>query len=351
MSSVTSTGMCFLPLSTPNVRPTNCGRIVERRDQVLITSLRPLPRVVSAFLSRNPSTNGPFQTERVIQLPLRLAVARTDDEFRRALVLAGLVTLRAFAPRGDRMTAALGAAFAAAVRMVDRVHRGAANGRTLALPHVAAGFADDFVHVVRVRHRADRGHAGERNAAHFGRVQAQRGVTLVAAEILRVGAGGTCDLTALARLHFDVVDDGADRHRAQRHRIARLHVDLVARDHGVADGKKLRGQDVSEFAVLVFDERDEGRAVGIVFEALDFRRHVELAALEIDKAITLLVTAALPAHGDAAGVVAPAVLRLAFGVRLDRIAFGQARTVDQHQLALTGSRRAILFERHLTIPS
>src|SRR6185437_2522340 len=294
MSSVTSTGMCFLPLSTPNVRPTNCGRIVERRDQVLITSLRPLPRVVSAFLSRNPSTNGPFQTERVIQLPLRLAVARTDDEFRRALVLAGLVTLRAFAPRGDRMTAALGAAFAAAVRMVDRVHRGAANGRTLALPHVAAGFA---------------------------------------------------------RLHFDVVDDGADRHRAQRHRIARLHVDLVARDHGVADGEALRGQDVSEFAVLVFDERDEGRAIGIVFKALDFRRHVELAALEIDEAITLLVTAALPAHGDAAGVVAPAVLRLAFGERLDRIAFVQARTVDQHQLALTGSRRAILFERHLTIPS
>ena len=41
MSSVTSTGMCFWPLCTPNVRPTNCGRIVERRLQILMISLRP----------------------------------------------------------------------------------------------------------------------------------------------------------------------------------------------------------------------------------------------------------------------------------------------------------------------
>src|SRR6185369_475492 len=41
MSSETSTGTCFWPLWTPKVRPTNCGMMVERRDQVLITSLRP----------------------------------------------------------------------------------------------------------------------------------------------------------------------------------------------------------------------------------------------------------------------------------------------------------------------
>src|ERR1700741_48457 len=66
MSSETSTGTCFWPLCTPNVRPTNCGMMVERRDQVLITSLRPEDAAASAFLSRYPSTNGPFQTERVI---------------------------------------------------------------------------------------------------------------------------------------------------------------------------------------------------------------------------------------------------------------------------------------------
>ena len=72
---------------------------------------------------------------------------------------------------------------------------------------------------------------------------------------------------------------------AQRHGVAGLDVDLLAGDDLVADLKALRRQDVGELAVLVFDQRDEGGAVGIVFEALDLRRHVELAALEIDQAV------------------------------------------------------------------
>ena len=58
------------------------------------------------------------------------------------------------------MTAARGTAFAAAMRMVDRVHGDAANARQLAEPAIAAGLADRDVRVVRVRHRADRGEAG-----------------------------------------------------------------------------------------------------------------------------------------------------------------------------------------------
>src|SRR4029077_9361891 len=97
----------------------------------------------------------------------RLAFAGAHDELRRALVGAGLVALGALAPGGDRMTAALGAAFAAAMGMVDRVHRRAADGRALALPHIAAGLGDDLVHVVGIGNRADRGHAGQRDLAHF----------------------------------------------------------------------------------------------------------------------------------------------------------------------------------------
>src|SRR6476646_295524 len=40
--------------------------MVERRLQILIISWRPDEREVSAFLSRYPSTNGPFQTERAM---------------------------------------------------------------------------------------------------------------------------------------------------------------------------------------------------------------------------------------------------------------------------------------------
>src|SRR3546814_2148830 len=52
--------------STLNVRPTNCGRMVERRDQVLIGARPPASCAASAFFSRCRSTKGPFHTERAI---------------------------------------------------------------------------------------------------------------------------------------------------------------------------------------------------------------------------------------------------------------------------------------------
>ena len=103
------------------------------------------------------------------------------------------------------------------------------------------------------------------------------------------------------------MDDGADRHGAQRHRVAGLHVHLVAGHDRVAHGQALRRQDVGLLAILVFDQGDEAGAVGIIFQPLHHRRLVELAALEIDQAIALLVTAALVAHHDAAGIVAAAL--------------------------------------------
>src|SRR5215207_7637378 len=69
-------------------------------------------------------------------------VAAGDDEFRGDLVLAGLLALGGEAPRGDRMTPARGAAFAAAMRMVDRVHGDAAVMRAAAEPALAPGLTD-----------------------------------------------------------------------------------------------------------------------------------------------------------------------------------------------------------------
>ena len=74
----------------------------------------------------------------------------------------------------------------------------------------------------------------------------------------------------------------------------------LAGDDLVADSQALRRQDVVQLAVLILHQRDEGGAVRIVLEPLDRRRHVELAALEVDDAIGALVAAADEAGGDAA---------------------------------------------------
>src|SRR5690606_39599281 len=129
--------------------------MVERRLHILITSLRPPSRTFSAFLSRKPSTNGPFQTERVTSDYLSLALAlmaRAHDELVGRLVGPGALALGGLAPRRDRMTAARGAAFTTAVRVVDRIHCDAAVVRTLAAPARAAGLAGVDVAVVGVGH-------------------------------------------------------------------------------------------------------------------------------------------------------------------------------------------------------
>src|SRR5665647_322754 len=272
-------------------------------------------------------------------LLLLLAVVTADhDEFGSALVLAGLLALGREAPWRDPVAAALGAS---AVRMIDRVHGDAAVVRHAALPTLTAGLADRRVHVVGVRHRADRRHAAAMHQALLGRRQAQNDVILVAADDLNVRAGRTRELPALADLEFDVVDDGADRNAGDRHGIARLHVGLLGGNHLVADAQALRRQDVGQLAVLILDQRDERRAIRIVFQPLDDRRHIELGAAEVDAAIGLLVAAAAETRSDAAVVVAAAAGMLTLGQRLYRRTLVQRRTVDVHQLTLARGGRIV----------
>src|SRR6187402_280186 len=111
----------------------NWGRIVDRRDQILMISLRPEARAASALFRRYPSTNGPFQTERDMDSALAL-VAPADNQLVRPLVNARLVTLGRLAPRCDRMTATGGPAFTTAMRVIDRVHDNAAVMRATSEP-------------------------------------------------------------------------------------------------------------------------------------------------------------------------------------------------------------------------
>src|SRR5258708_14218733 len=172
-----------------------------------------------------------------------------DDQPVRRLVLTRLLALGRLAPRRHRVPAARALAFAAAMRLVDRVHRGAAHRGLAAEPAIAAGFADDDVLMIGVRHGTDRRPTFRPHHPRLARRQAQQAVALVAANKLHIGAGGTSDLATLPRFHLDVVDDRADRHAAQWHRAPRLHVDPRTGDDGVAGPQTLRRQDVRQLAI------------------------------------------------------------------------------------------------------
>src|SRR5947208_17028899 len=99
--------------------------MVDRRLHILMMSWRPDDRDASAFLSRYPSTKGPFQTERAMARPVLLLlprVAARNDELAGRVVPPGLLALGRKTPRRDRMRAARGAALAAALGIVVVVH-------------------------------------------------------------------------------------------------------------------------------------------------------------------------------------------------------------------------------------
>src|SRR5262245_50401560 len=163
--------MNFFPLCTASVCPTISGMTVERRDQVLMTFFSPPRFMTSTFSRSGTSTNGPFLSDLPITSVSAGPLFRSslNDEAIRALAVARLVALGRHAPRRHRVTAARRLAFAAAERVVDGVHRDAADVRPDAEPAAAARLADRHVLVIEIA-----GLAGRRGALDVHRQRVSR---------------------------------------------------------------------------------------------------------------------------------------------------------------------------------
>src|SRR5437868_2697424 len=226
------TGTCLRPSWTAIVWPTISGKIVDVRDQVRIICLLPDSFILEMRPISRSSTNGPFLLD-LLNLFLhsyersdvQTSAGKNAEHFFRSssfvltpsscahdqlvgfLVLAArALSERRDSPRRHRMAAAFRLALAAAVRMVHRVHGGAAHGRTLAAPAAAARLAARHVLVVDVADLAHGRSAGEGDAPHLARGQAQDAVALVLGDELDARARRARHLAALARLQLDVVD-------------------------------------------------------------------------------------------------------------------------------------------------
>src|SRR5512137_813734 len=299
MFSLMYTGTCCLPLWTAIVRPMNSGRMVERRDQVLIGFLSRVACAVSIFFCRWPSTNGPFFSERDIQAPL-LPFPALHDHRVSPLVVARAIALGERSPRADRVALGASATLATAVRVIDRVHRNAAHRRTHAAPAHRARLADLAQVVLLVADFADGGAAIDQNAADLAGTQPELRVAALACQQLDGRARRPRELRALARQHLDAVDRRAHGNVAQGQRVAHADRRLVPAHQLRADRQALGRDDVAALAVGVAQQRDVRRPVRVVLQALDLGGDAVLVALEVDDAIGLLVAAALVPHRDAA---------------------------------------------------
>ena len=215
-----------------------------------------------------------------------------------------------------------------------------------------AGFAERDVGVVDVANLADGGVAVHADLAHFaGRHTDGRESALLRHE-LRGVARGADELRTLARVHFDVVDNGTHGDVRQRQSVARLDVGALAGNDHITGGETDRSEDVAALAVGILDQRDVGAAVGVVLQAEDLRLDVALVALEVDDAVLLPVAAAVMTNGDAAVVVAAGALLLDLdqgllrgGMLVDPIKAGNGH------VPAGGGDRTIGFNRHsLSLP-
>src|SRR5690554_7007239 len=104
--------------------------------------------------------------------------------------------------------------------MVDRVHGNAAVVRTLTQPALAPSLAKLDVGMLGVGNRAHRRHAGTGYETLLARIQAQNSHSAVTTHELCIRTGRTSDLSTLAGLELDVVNDRAHRDG----QIGRAHV-------------------------------------------------------------------------------------------------------------------------------
>src|SRR2546428_3751139 len=131
-----------------------------------------------------------------------------------ALVVPRLVALGRLAP-GRLRVVALRASLAAAVRMVDRVHRHAAHLRAPAEPADAAGLAEGDVLVLEVADLPDGGAAGEAHPSQLARGELHERVVALLRHQLDGGARTAAELAPAPLAQLDVVDHRAERNQRE----------------------------------------------------------------------------------------------------------------------------------------
>src|SRR5713101_8484564 len=293
--------MWRLPLCTPKVSPTISGVMVERRDQVRITCGLCEPARIRSTTFRMPlSTQAPFFNERGIGFPFRISKLLDSpiphNHLLRAFVPARFVTAGRLAPGRYRIAAAGGLAFTTTVRMVHRIHRDAADVRPDSLPTRSPGFAQRDILMLDVAYLAHSRAALNRHAPHFAGGHAQLCELAFLGQELRERSGCARHLSAFAGAQFDVVNLRAQRNAANWQSVPGKNICfLTTRDH-FPHFQSDRSDDVAFFSVQISQQSNVRRAIRIVFDLSNARRHAVLVALEIDHSVETFVTAATTSH-------------------------------------------------------
>src|SRR5690606_11729094 len=283
----------------------------------------PLQPLVSALGAWRPATDQlspPLARRQAPMIALTTFATPANDELGRALVDAGALAKRRFAPRRLRPGHAdTGTTFTTAMRVAAGVHGDTANRWPPAHPALTAGLADLDIAMIGIANLTHRRHALLTHQTNLAARQADLSVATFLRQQLRRNASRTRQLPAAARQQLDVVNLRADRDVANVERVSGAQFRPFAVGDAIANLQAQRRDDVALLAIGVLQQRDTRRAIGIVLNRNDLGGNVKLIPLEVDDAVTTAMTTATMAHGEATAVVATTALAQRFGQRLFRL--------------------------------
>ena len=249
------------------------------------------------------------------------------------------------------MTTTRGTTFTTTKGVIDRVHNDTTDGRANAEPARTASRTRGFIHVIDIGNLTHDGEAFFRNVANFATRELDLAELAVFSDEFCTCTCGTSDLSALARFHFDVVDNGVQRDVAERNSVTHAEFGAFAGIQHVTNLDFGRGDDVAALAVLVLDQSDTSRTVRIVFDRFNGAGDACKLALEVDDTIQFLVTTTATAGGDFTGVVTAGATLDAFGERLVRLVRSDFLAVTNLLVAQRRGKRAIRLQTHDYTPS
>ena len=227
-----------------------------------------------------------------------------------------------------------------------------ADSRAPTHPAAPAGLAEALVAVFEISNHAYDGAAFGVDEANFAAGHLYRCDSAFNGNQLRARSGASCNLGAFARLHLYRADSRGCGYELKGHAHAGVKFvgTLVERHDRVALLEAVESDYVALLAVLVFEQSQIRRAVGIVLYCHNLRGNVYDVALEVDYAVEPLVPAAAPARCYSAVAVAALGAMLALCQRTLRTLVVDFRAAQFHE-SLSGSQRSSFYNSHFRFSS
>ena len=258
------------------------------------------------------------------------------------MVVSGLETESRLAPRCNRAGSADGRlAFTTAVRMVVGVHDRTSYGRSDALVTGASCLTEVNILMIDVAYLTDGSHAVKGDPSHLARGKSYESVTVLLAHELSHIAGRSYELSALAVIKLNVVDECTNGDISECKCVAGLDIRIGTGSYYVAYLEAVGSDDVSLLAVLVFNECDECASVRIILESLDNSINALLVSLEVDDPVLPSVSAASVTNSYVTVIVSAGLL----GQRSEEALFGSylGKLAVIRNCHLTSGRRSRLI--------